>query len=185
MATKDKPSTSINNPRLSELESTTNLGILEAQEEPLICRSGAPTLDGGNCSDTKEDSSLTCGIIESLTFLEEKMLKLKRLLFGRDTVAETRNGRCNMLTKQRMLKRRDLLVTSVSMPTDHSTSDQDSQCKESWSASEPIISLLEDGERIHWHNNGTSTQFQRLSDLSNGPTEPSKSRAMVEVQTLG
>jgi hypothetical protein len=65
MEIKANSGTSIKSPRPSRQESTTNHGISKIQEEPETCKSGVLTQDGGNYSDMKEDSSLTCGITES------------------------------------------------------------------------------------------------------------------------
>jgi hypothetical protein len=92
METRVKSSTSINNLRLSDQESTTNHGTSEAVERPVTCKSGAQILDGGSCSVMKEDSSPTCGIIEYLMFTKEKMLKPKRLTSGSDMEERTRSG---------------------------------------------------------------------------------------------
>jgi len=50
MEEKLKNSTSINIQEPSEQDTTTNHSISRAQEDLPICKSGAPTADGGNCS---------------------------------------------------------------------------------------------------------------------------------------
>jgi hypothetical protein len=70
-------------------------------------------------------------------------------------VENINNGKSFTLTKQERLKLRDSMRNSVSISTDHSTLDQDSQCKESLSAMVPTMSGSEDGERMLWVNNGT------------------------------
>lgn len=182
MVIKDKSSTLIKDLRPSKLESTTNLGTSRVQEKLLKCKSGVPIQDGGNYSDMKEDSSLTCGIIESSMFTNQRMLKPKRSLSKRDKVVRTNDGRFNILTKLPQCNQREWLVTSVSMPTDLSTSDQDSQWRELWSALVPIILLLEDGEITLRPSNGISIQSPRQLDLNNGRIVPLKFKAMVEVQ---
>jgi hypothetical protein len=97
METRDNSSTSIKNQRPLRLESTTNHGISRALAEQPQCKSGAQTLDGGNCSAMKEDSSLTCGITEFLMSTKEKTLNIRRLSSIRDTVEKTRNGRSDIL----------------------------------------------------------------------------------------
>jgi hypothetical protein len=52
-----KSGISINNPRPSEPDTTTNHGILRALEEPETCKSGALTQDGSKSSNTKMDTS--------------------------------------------------------------------------------------------------------------------------------
>jgi len=60
-------------------------------------------------------------------FQEEKMLKDKEFMPGRNMEVPTRDGRSSMLMKLRRLLRRELTRNSVSMSTDHSTSSQDFQ----------------------------------------------------------
>jgi len=183
MVTRDKLGTSIKNLRPSNQDSTTNLGTLLVLERQTNSKFGAQTLDGGNYSALKEDSSPTCGIIESSMSLMEKMQNINQLLSTREMVRGTRNGRFSILMKQLRDKKKVLSLTSVSMLTDHSTSDQDSQCKESWSVLEPTISPSRDGERTPLPNSGTSIQYQRPLDLNNGRTVQWKFKAMVEVLT--
>jgi hypothetical protein len=60
-------------------------------------------------------------------FQEEKILKVKKLLFGADTTKPTRDGQLSMLTelpKKRLLDLTEILVSKL---TDHSISDQDFQ----------------------------------------------------------
>ena len=78
MEIRVKFSTSIKNPRPLSQESITNLGISRALERLLNYKSGAPTQDGGNCSDMREDSSPTCGTTEFSMSSKQKMLNIKR-----------------------------------------------------------------------------------------------------------
>jgi hypothetical protein len=101
--------------------------ISKTLERALTYKSGALTLDGGNSSSTQENLSL---IFRTTTFLMLAVVKMKNtetLLYGRDMEEPTRDGRSSMLTKQKRFKPRELLETSASMPTDHSTLDQDFQ----------------------------------------------------------
>jgi hypothetical protein len=61
---------------------------------------------------------------------KEKMLKPRKLLFGRDIMDLTRDGELFMLTNQRRRDHLDSTKNTDSTSTDCSTSDQDSQCKE-------------------------------------------------------
>ena len=78
METEAKSGTSINTPRPSNQDSTTDHGISPVLEEQTNSKFGAQTQDGGNYSAMKEDSSPTCGIIEFLMYLEERILKLNQ-----------------------------------------------------------------------------------------------------------
>jgi hypothetical protein len=60
-------------------------------------------------------------------FQETKMLKVKRLLSGRDIMDGTRDGELSILTKHPRNKPRAITADSVSTLTDHSISDQDFQ----------------------------------------------------------
>jgi hypothetical protein len=60
-------------------------------------------------------------------FQEEKIPKVKRLSSGEDTTSLTRDGESSMLTEQRKHQPRELIETSVSISTDFSILDQDSQ----------------------------------------------------------
>jgi hypothetical protein len=51
--------TSINNPIPLNPDPITNLGIFKAKEDPLTCKFGAPTQDGGKSSNTVEETSTT------------------------------------------------------------------------------------------------------------------------------
>jgi hypothetical protein len=132
----------------------------------------------------KVDSSPTCGIIEFSTSTKAKTQNIKKLFFTRDMEIETRNGKSNILTQSVRRTTRDLTKTLVSIQTDHSTSDQDFQCKELWNVSEPTTWYSRDGERMLQPSNSSSTQFQRPLDPNNGKTMVWKSKAMVEVLTL-
>jgi hypothetical protein len=93
----------------------------------MICKSGAPTLDGGKSSSMKENTSLTGPTKKHLMFTEDKIMKDKRLLSGRNTVEPTRNGRLSILTNLRRNKLKVSTRTSDLSATNHSTSDPDFQ----------------------------------------------------------
>ena len=121
MEDEPKSGTSINNPRPSELDTTTNLGILRVLEEQETCKSGALTQDGGNFSLTVNHTSSTGRTRRFLMFQDQRMLKDKQLSSGRDTVEQTRDGELSILTLIRETKPRDSTRNSVSTATDHST----------------------------------------------------------------
>ena len=90
------------------------------------------------------------------------MKKEDQLLFGTSTTVPIRNGESSILIIKRRNKPRDLMKTSVSTSTDHSTSNQ--ECY-----SEELLSLLElqtlysrDTQRTELSSNSTSTEPQRL-----------------------
>ena len=60
-------------------------------------------------------------------FQEERMLKDKQSLFGTDIRELTRDGELSILTLIRDHKRKDFILTSVSIVTDHSILSQDFQ----------------------------------------------------------
>ena len=62
-------------------------------EELETCKSGAPTLDGSNYSDSKEDSLSTQLTTRSLMLKEERMKKVKPLECGAITEESTNNGK--------------------------------------------------------------------------------------------
>jgi hypothetical protein len=63
-------------------------------------------------------------------FIQIKTKKANRLLLGRDTVEQIRDGELSILTNQRRKEHLDMIKNTDSTSTDYSTSDQDSQCKE-------------------------------------------------------
>jgi hypothetical protein len=62
--------------------------------------------------------------------IKERMLKDKKLLSGRSTMDSTRDGELSMLTKLPRKEHLDTIKNTDSTSTEHSTSDQDSQCGE-------------------------------------------------------
>ena len=96
--------------------------------------------------------------IRFLILRAEEMLNTKKFMLGRNMEERTSNGRSSTLIASKTNKPRELLKASVSMPTDHSTSDQDFQCKESANLLEPTTLPSRDGERMLLLSNGNSTQ---------------------------
>jgi hypothetical protein len=80
----------------------------------------------------------------------------------------TKDGRLSTLTKLIRSEPRDSTKNSVSISTDHSTSDPECQCKELLSAMVPTMSGSRDGERMLMPNNGSSMRFQRPSRTTTG-----------------
>jgi hypothetical protein len=63
--------------------------------------------------------------------LETKTKKLDQLSSMAKTMASTKNGKLSILITRVRVHLRDSMKISDSKSADHSTSDQDSQCKES------------------------------------------------------
>jgi hypothetical protein len=115
---------------------------------------------------------------------EAEMLKVKKLSFGATTAKPTRNGTLSISIKTRASKVKDSTKNGASISTDHSTSDQDSQCTESLSATVQTTSGSRDTKLMSRLNNSTSTRPQRPSSLSNGRIDQSPFKATVVAQTL-
>jgi hypothetical protein len=96
-------------------------------EEPTICKSGAPTLDGSRSSSIQMKILSTGKMAEYLMLLEERTLKDKQLLPGKDTMEPTRDGRLSILTKLSQFQRKDSMQNLDSTSTDHSTLSLDFQ----------------------------------------------------------
>jgi hypothetical protein len=118
----------------------------------------------------------------ALTSTVEEMKKQDKSLPGRDTTVPTRDGKSYTLTKLNQYQRRDSTKNSDSMSTDHSTSSQDSQSRELFNATVPLMSDSTDTSRTERINSTTSSQLARLSDLNNGRTTLWKSNLMVDLK---
>jgi hypothetical protein len=79
-----------------------------------------------------------------------------------------KDGRSSMSTRLPRLEPRASTRSSVSTSTDHSTSDQECQCKELQNATVPTMFGWRDGERTPMPNNGTSMKSQRPSRTTTG-----------------
>jgi len=75
MVEKLKNGTSISQPELSEIETTTNPLISITQVNPTTCKSTAPTQDGGRCSSMTMDTLLISEAIKLFPSRIERMLK--------------------------------------------------------------------------------------------------------------
>jgi hypothetical protein len=122
-----KNGTSTKNLEPSRAEATTNHGTFQVQVNLPTCKFGKPTLDGGNSSSMKDNSSPISKTERYLISRETKIKKAIALLSGRDMEEETKDGRLPIPTKLPRRSRRDSTPTSDSTSTDHSTSDLDSQ----------------------------------------------------------
>jgi len=75
----------------------------------------------------KDNSSPTSRTTRYSMSQETEILKCKMFMLGRDMEVQTRDGESSMLTNKRDKEEKDSTVTSDSISTEHSTSDQDFQ----------------------------------------------------------
>jgi len=73
----------------------------------MTCRSGAPTQDGSNFSNTTTANSLTGLTAKSLMLKVERTLKVKQLEFGATIEESINNGKSFILTRLPRLRPRD------------------------------------------------------------------------------
>jgi hypothetical protein len=74
----------------------------------MICKSGAPTQDGGKSSSIKENTSVTFNKQrDALMFTKAKILKDRRFRYTIDTMEPTRDGRFYILTRKERQRQRD------------------------------------------------------------------------------
>jgi hypothetical protein len=92
-------------------------------------KSGALTHVGGNSSDSEVDTGSTSNPRKYSMFMEAKMKKEERLLFGTDTEVPTKDGESS--TKEaKVLSRnqpQELIITLDSSEVEPSISDQECQ----------------------------------------------------------
>jgi len=160
--------TSTNSQRPSEPDTTINPGTSRVQAEPTTCKSGQPTQDGSKFSNMRATNSSIQPTTRHFQLLEPRMMRDKQLLSMETKRELTKSGKSSMLTRLKRLGLRVSTRNSDSTSTDHSTLDQECQCKESLNATAPTTSGLRDGERTPLLNNGTSMRFQRPSRTTTG-----------------
>jgi len=180
-----KSGTSINNLWQSDLSPTTNHGTFKVMVEAIQCKSQALTPTGGRSSDMKESNSST-GITERhLMFQVERMLKDNQFGSGVSMVEPTRDGRFSILTKHQRFQLKDLTKNTDSTLTDHSTSDQDFQWRDSLRCTETPTCQSWDGIMEERHNsNGPSIKSKRFSETITGRTISLKSNQVELDKTL-
>jgi hypothetical protein len=88
------------------------------------------TPTGGRSSGEEVKTSSISITKRLLMSTKTRILKVKRLLSGRDIMAGTRDGESCILTNQRRKDRVDLTENTDCISTDHSISDQDFHSKE-------------------------------------------------------
>merc|ERR1719197_965872 len=86
--------------RLSSLN-TTRAGhsISRTLVDQTTFRCGTPTADGGNSSNMKAKTLLTCKTERYSMSMETEMLKDKTVLYGTDTMEPIKDGESSMLTQ--------------------------------------------------------------------------------------
>jgi hypothetical protein len=150
----------------------------------MICKSGAPTLDGSNTSSSEVECSSILQTTRYWMSIREKMRKVKPLRLQPEMVTtattKTKDGRSSILTRLRNSEPRASTRSLDSTSTDHSTSDQECQCKELLSATVPTTSGSRDGERTSELSNGTSMKFQRPSRTTTGSLTHLTSKEMED-----
>jgi hypothetical protein len=109
LETEEDPNsgTSINNPTQSELDTTTNLGISRAQEEPMTCKSGVPTQDGGKSSSSRTTNSSIGKLVKFLRSKHPRMKKAQLLEFSKTTKERTKCGMLSMLIRLTRFRTRE------------------------------------------------------------------------------
>lgn len=124
---KLKSGTSTKTQRPSRPESTTNHGTSEAQEDPMTCKSGAPTQAGGKYSDMRMNTSSISKTLSVSMYMVERTKNQERSSHGRDTEELTRDGRSFTLTRRPRNPPRVWTQIPVWKETDHSISNQECQ----------------------------------------------------------
>jgi hypothetical protein len=138
----------------------------------------APTLTGGRSSNTEENISSTSKTRRQSMSTKERMVKDKKLSCGRNTTDGTKDGELSIKTNIPRSNQRVTTPSSDSISVDHSTSDQECQCKELLNVLATPILDIRDMPRVERHNNGSSMEEARLSKVTTGRTEQSKSPAV-------
>jgi hypothetical protein len=133
----------------------------------MICKSGAPTQDGGRSSSIRIANSSTGTTTRSLTLEEVKTKRDNKLEFGAITEVDINNGKLFILIRQRAHKLRVSPKTLDSISTDHSTSFQIFHLEEWLNALVPTMLHLRNGETIV-ASNGTSMVSLRLLRVTPG-----------------
>jgi hypothetical protein len=136
------------------------------------CKFGAPTQDGSKSSNTEDSNSLTSKTTKHLMFIKTKILKDKRLLSGRDITDGIRDGESSIWTNPERKVQRDTTPNSVSTSADHSTLDQECQCKELSNALAPTTLSSEDMSEEEPLKDSSSILPARPSSLNTGRTDP-------------
>jgi hypothetical protein len=130
------------------------------------CKSQAPTPIGGKFSSIKVNTLSIQKPRRHLMSIKQRMLKDKRLLSGRDIMVLTKDGELSTLINLSRKELLDMTKNSDSISTEHSTSDQDSQCGELLKMS-PITLDLEDSTIQEEDNKLGSSTESRIPSSQN------------------
>jgi len=122
-----KSGTSINNPRPSEPDTTTNHGTSRVLEKQTTCKSGQPIQDGSKSSSMKITNSSIQPTTKLFQLMERMILKDKELLLTEIKRELIKDGKLSILTKPNQLELKDSIKNLDSISTGLSTLDQDSQ----------------------------------------------------------
>jgi hypothetical protein len=112
---------SINNPWLSNLDNTTNLGTSSATVDNRTSMSQEPTQIGGKFSGEEVNTSSMSITKRPLMFTKTRILKDKRLSSGRNTMVWTKDGELFTLTNQPRKDLKDGMENMDSISWNHST----------------------------------------------------------------
>jgi hypothetical protein len=104
-----------------------DLGISRAKEDPPICKSGTPTVNGSNSSSM---TMVTLSILKTGKYLKSKDLRTKKvrmLCFGKERTPRTNNGLLSILMERKKKQRMVSILTLAYISIDHSILSQKCQ----------------------------------------------------------
>jgi hypothetical protein len=115
--------------------------------------------------------------------IKVRMLKDKRLSSGRSTMDSTRDGELSILIKLPRKELLDLIENMDSISTEHSTSDQDSQCGELLKMSLTILDSEDITKEERDNKLGSSTESRIPSSLNTPDPTQSTWQATTVIPT--
>jgi hypothetical protein len=122
-----------------------------------------PTPIGGRSSGEEVKTSLTSTTRRLLMSTKTRILKDKRLLYGRDIMVGTKDGESSILTKQPRKEHQDSIKSMDCTSTDHSSSDPDFQCRELLSLFHGMLDLEDTIKEEESNKPGDSTEYRTPS----------------------
>jgi hypothetical protein len=128
------------------------------------------TPTGGRSSGEEVKISSISTTRRLLMFTKTRILKDKRLLYGRDTTAGTKDGEFFILTKQHRKEQVDSIRNMDCTSTDHSTSDPDFQCRELLNLSHGMLESEDTMPEEEINRLGDSTENPTLLQIKTGRT---------------
>jgi hypothetical protein len=144
----------------------------------------APTQIGGKSGGEEDLTSSMFTTRRYLMFQVEKILKDKEFGHGIDTTKLTRDGELSMLTKLRKKEEVDSTLNMVSISTEHSISDQDSQCGELLKMSPTILDSEDSIFQEEDNKLGSSIESPRPSSQNTPNPTPFTWQATTVIHTL-